>query len=271
MPGPVQFASSEDARRTFGAVVGFEKFMAGKGEWPVTTERCRVRITGSGSHSPALPAYWSAVAGNLVFPTNDGAATNGHDTLYTSILLVYPTSEGAPPVGSTVDAQLGWTDNNGAAVWVKQPGTNITFGQAYISPIANIFGVTGTLIQVNANSTLKALFNLVIDVTPFDLVAPAFQYLNRSVHVAWNTPPYTAVHGSPVNIQWRGSGNYNMQFCLPYLLELTNNMGSARSAIFVVSQTDNTSQFPEPPHWPPPPQQPPRAFVSLWTATIYQQ
>lgn len=116
----VGFADEDSALRTVKAVQAFERQRLTQFTDGVSTERAFVRVTGAGTTTPAPPAFYSSVAGDVVVASRDGAAVNGYLTLYTDVRLLYPASSTAPAVNDVVEADLSWYDTNGKAVFVAK-------------------------------------------------------------------------------------------------------------------------------------------------------
>lgn len=111
------FDSVDTATRTLRAVAAMERTrLRGVGPDP-TYSKGYIRVTGTGSHSPALPSHFSALSGEIVVPTLD-ASTDGFETVFSPVTLIYLTANDPPQTGDIVEATVVWTDDDGNGVWL---------------------------------------------------------------------------------------------------------------------------------------------------------
>lgn len=162
----------------------------------------------------------------------------------------------------------GTGDKTCAVYLVEASGATNEYGHAWNNPFTlNVFGVLGTLFQVEANSTLKAMFHLHIEAHRRNLVSQ-FNYIYREVYWAWNVPPYTPIGGNAERIRYSGPLLDSLQFSVPAHVVLENTTGTARSAIFVLSNDIYDGVY-NPPYSDM--HEPAAAGVYSWGVEIYQR
>lgn len=122
MPQIIGFADEDTARRVFNGVAASERALR-NGQRLTTTGRAFVRVTGAGTSSPAPPAAFGCLEGELVAATDDAGEPDGYVAVSAEpLFVIYLVAEGTPSTGDILEADFVWTDDDGAAVWLGRRG-----------------------------------------------------------------------------------------------------------------------------------------------------